>query len=268
LQAFPQQNNVVRVSPLQQAVAAAKSASPDVGGTVDPTSASGRGGVAAVDDSKAPPQVQALAPAARAGDKNALSMLDALGWGIGATGVLVAGGALAYRTIKPKINSTSATKTNSPTTMDAPDGLGDHGFGPLARNKSPTVIKGKPAQIGTSFDPSGIYRGEAPSNAGLLSSPQEQITDGRSTRFNQPASTTPLSLPDYNAHARSMLEQAYSAGGIDLQKKNEIEAAYAQKAAQDGVAAAQAELEKSLGQASGMRLKAARIIAKTIPRIP
>lgn len=101
LKPFVQQDNVIRLSPLTKVVAGNAASAGSQGGAASAGSYNTDAGASyPKGGSTGNPQLDALAAAARSGDGNAMSMLEALGWTLGVGGALVAGGAAAYNALK------------------------------------------------------------------------------------------------------------------------------------------------------------------------
>ena len=258
LKPFVQQDNVIRLSPLTKVVAGNAASAGSQGGAASAGSYNTDAGASyPKGGSTGNPQLDALADAARSGDGNAMSMLEALGWTLGVGGALVAGGAATYNALK---------KGKSAAQMD-PASVKSAGELPTqARLPKPQEQKLLPAPTKAITDATGGRYDMSGSGKQLaLPAPQKSLPDMYTERYNMPAPTEQKLLPDLNANARAALEDAYKRGAIDLQKKKDIEAAYAQKALQDGEEAARLELEKQLaGAGNGIKLKAARAAAKRL----
>ena len=101
LKPFVQQDNVIRLSPLTKVVAGNAASAGSQGGAASAGSYNTDAGASyPKGGSTGNPHLDALADAARSGDGNAMSMLEALGWTLGVGGALVAGGAAAYNALK------------------------------------------------------------------------------------------------------------------------------------------------------------------------
>lgn len=198
-------------------------------------------------------EVAALQTAAEQGDGEALDFLKQLGLPLLGGAAALAGG---YGAVRGGLALTDALSRNR--------GGGAGLFGDQARTagpvdsvnmrpqeqdpfirQAPKVLGADPAQ-GLLPAPQAAV-GQVPQQR--LPAPNRAITDQSGTRFNQgvdPARQEQKLLPDLNKINR------------------EVEAAYAQKAAQDAARAEEVRLRGNLGQSVGMKLKGAARAARRI----
>ena len=121
---FVQQDNVIRLSPLTKVVAGNAASVGSQGGAASAGSYNTDAGASyPKGGSTGNPRLDALAAAARSGDGNAMSMLEALGWTLGVGGALVAGGAVAYNALKkgkPAAQMDPASVKSAGTLLELP----------------------------------------------------------------------------------------------------------------------------------------------------
>jgi hypothetical protein len=191
-----------------------------------------------------PEEVGHLQNAAANGDGESLNFLKMLGLPLGAAAA-IGSGVLLRNALKNR-----GQTTNYP------------GYGDVDVNGNPKFVNANdlppsPYEIHPGDNivspaeslPAGQQALPAPPQQKLLPAPQGKITDTTRSRFNQPGPPQQQLLPDANRIPR------------------EVDAAYAQKAAQDAAEAQRVALEKAAAQSRSMRVgRAARQASHAIRR--